>query len=623
MDPKSGSKTNNGVKNHDDLAKLSPKSKTNDAKSASKQTPASNSADPKQRVIKQIVSLDAKKLKALGIESNILSALTKFNGKDKASIKIKSAVTVKNVEPSTQTIESTTQKPTISAAISPVKPTIALTGTSLQKQSDETSPSKKIQVLSNVLLYDNKLDLNSFPVIASSSAPVSSRHISYGLTVPRPSQVKRIDIDKVPLSQVGSSIAVHRKSIESPNVEVKTVSSPVKHPLKSPSPVKRPPKSPVKPPDSETRPQTSEVETLKGFSLPELKCSQDQFVHFQNEVIPSTSIISTIKVEQYNDTENFDELPKIESTNESSAELSNTFTTTSETISSVECSDSESDLDELIVEAQLTIQNERKIDDPDNTEVSPELKITHKKPRLVQKNLLVKLTEQVDNDRLIRDFLDSTINSFNRTGCDSPSDSDSSSDERVQIDEFENDCEKSEQIKVENNVEAFDGNISITDVPYEDFGMREGIHKDSLNKSDDKDTSPTELDNENISVKDSVKYEAIGVIKSPAVESRKRKTTTKSEINPKRKKLKSINEDIIDSAPVQTQETTTKAVNESKMIETPLKVIKGKKEKNDLCFISEFIIEFIFQRNQTLSCILKRRVNQRWQNGEESQSKPF
>lgn len=33
-----------------------------------------------KRVIKQIVSIDSKKLKELGIESNILSAMNKFSG---------------------------------------------------------------------------------------------------------------------------------------------------------------------------------------------------------------------------------------------------------------------------------------------------------------------------------------------------------------------------------------------------------------------------------------------------------------------------------------------------------------------------------------------------------------
>lgn len=42
-------------------------------------TSGTDNITPK-RVIKHIVALDPKKLKALGIESNILSAMNKFNG---------------------------------------------------------------------------------------------------------------------------------------------------------------------------------------------------------------------------------------------------------------------------------------------------------------------------------------------------------------------------------------------------------------------------------------------------------------------------------------------------------------------------------------------------------------
>lgn len=47
-------------------------------------TTSTNTPEPKinaqKRVIKQIVSIDSKKLKELGIESNIISAMTKFSG---------------------------------------------------------------------------------------------------------------------------------------------------------------------------------------------------------------------------------------------------------------------------------------------------------------------------------------------------------------------------------------------------------------------------------------------------------------------------------------------------------------------------------------------------------------
>lgn len=42
--------------------------------------PTGQTVNPPKRVIKQIVSLDSKKCKELGIESNILSAMSKLSG---------------------------------------------------------------------------------------------------------------------------------------------------------------------------------------------------------------------------------------------------------------------------------------------------------------------------------------------------------------------------------------------------------------------------------------------------------------------------------------------------------------------------------------------------------------
>lgn len=607
MDSKGGTQSNNGVKNPDDLAKLSSKSKINDANTPSKQIPASNLAEPKQRVIKQIVSLDAKKLKALGIESNILSALTKFNGKDKAPIKTKP--TVKNTQPTTSTTTTTElslQKSTITAAISS------------EKKPDETSPAKKIQVLSDVLLCENKLDLNIFPVIASSSTPV----ISYVSQVSRPSQIKHPDADKMPSNQVSSPIVVHEESvklshveekealdkIKSPELPVKSSEkspiksilvqklSPVKSPVKS-SPIKSPVNSTlaakklgklsVKLPSNETSSQTSVVDSLKGFSLRELKNSQNQFENLQNEVHLK---LSTVKIERDKETENVEENLKTESTNEISTEQSNTFTT-SETVSSDQSSDSESDLNELILEAQITIENEREQDeDTDETTESPEPKIPPKKPRLVQKKFLDMLTEHVDKDRLIDEFLASTNNSF-RTGYDSPSDSESSDDHvdaevivdmnidsepTVQVNNSETDCVGSEEATEEDNVEA-SSKITSTD---NDKLMEEPIHK--AVRAD-----------KNVSATEPVKSETIKVAESPPQpESRKRKTSTKSEISSKQKKSKSINNYESESTAVQTQKIPTDAVDELKTVST----LKGNTRNTKiLCFsFIKCMLELIF-----------------------------
>ncbi|XP_055317686.1 uncharacterized protein LOC129576508 [Sitodiplosis mosellana] len=651
MDPKSGSQTNNGVKHHGDLAKLPSKSKTNDANTSSKQI-----AEPKQRVIKQIVSLDPKKLKALGIESNILSALTKFNGKDKASIKTKQptvTVTVTNTEPSTSTIESPARKSIISAAISSssVKPIIALTGCSApaHKKPDETSTAKKIQVLSNVLLSENKLDLKIFPVItspsssSSSSTPkVSHKHISYVSPVPRPSQIKRVNTDKVPSSQVSSPVVVHQEKVDSTTVTenradnrtqsespVKSptrspVKSPVrlpikspekspittvqkpKSPLKSPSLVKKHTKSPVKQPDSELSPKTNEIDSLKGFSLPELKCSQNQFENLQHEVHTNPSTvsaveveqekdISTVEVEQNEETENVEETSQTESTiainsgGGNGTEPSSTFST-SETIPSDQSSDSESDLDELILEAQITIENEREVVDTDETEDSPEPKIAPKKPRLVQKKFLDMLTEHVDKDRLIDDFLVSTSNSFHTNDI---SDSDSNDDHDnfdmdvdvdvdvntesiAEINDTENVREESEKVTVEANVEPSDGDISTTETT--DILIQKVADTD-ISRAELVDTNilATELVDESKPAKDLAKCEKAIEDPSPPA-GRKRKICANSEISSKRKKSTLISDDKIKSTAMQTQDITTKTIVEPKIVETPLEIIQEASE---------------------------------------------
>lgn len=52
-----------------------------DAQKGHKNEPAGTNALPQKRVINKISTIDSKKFKELGIESNILSAMTKFSGK--------------------------------------------------------------------------------------------------------------------------------------------------------------------------------------------------------------------------------------------------------------------------------------------------------------------------------------------------------------------------------------------------------------------------------------------------------------------------------------------------------------------------------------------------------------
>lgn len=384
---------------------ISQPNKAINIKTESKQMTSASSNEPK-RVIKQIVSLDSKKLKALGIESNILSALTKFNGKEKSFTQKKPSIAVDPVHPSTSSLptERTTEtnvqpQPTIStAAISPVKPIVALHGASAQCDTPETPATKKIHVLSNVLLNENILDLKDFTAIASST-PVST-NITYVPQVPKPRQIQPDEKNQVRLSECSEISATVDASIE--------------------------------PTDEKRSPANShEIDALKGFSTADLKYSQNQYEHFRNEIQPKPSQIQSVSNEfavaeaksQIKHQVELDTTSSSQTMNENQLQntLSSTNTTSKTVTSSESSSGSESDLDELIKEAQMTIENEL-TNDTGSTE---EILASPKKPRLVQKELLDLLADHVDKDRLIDDFLDSTINSF-RTRCDSPMDSDSS-----------------------------------------------------------------------------------------------------------------------------------------------------------------------------------------------------
>lgn len=397
-------------------------------KSESKQMSSSNSNEPK-RVIKQIVSLDSKKLKALGIESNILSALTKFNGNEKSVTTNKPSLAVKCVQPSTPTstkslrsVETVVQQPQFNstASISSVRKIVTA-----PSKSPETPPTKRIHVLSNVLLDKNKLDLKEFTAIASST-PINNTNIPYVRQVPKTDQTKshpKIECDQIQqptTTELSNLSAISDSVTESMKVE-------------EPTPL-----------------NTQELDDLKGFSIDDLKYAQNQFELIQNELksnqmqIQIQSIDNECEVQEQNQkrehklcSKSHIDVNKTETKTDSKCEsktesdtlndsTNSTTNATPDTIlsSSDSPSDSESDLDYLIKEAQLTIANELN----DNVECNTETIVTTKKPRLVQKELLDLLAEHVDKDRLIDDFLDSTINSF-KTPCDLPSECNSSSDE--------------------------------------------------------------------------------------------------------------------------------------------------------------------------------------------------
>lgn len=469
MDSKNYTQIISSVDTQDDLSKSQTKSNPNDTNTLRKQMPSANLSEPKQRVIKQIVSLDSKKLKDLGIESNILSALTKFNGKKAPFFKTKPTVSVKNVGTSSSVVstnvanEFATQKPSLNVNVATNKPNIASQNVPAANKIPETSSAKKIHVLSNVLLSEKKLDLKELTVIASST-PIHSTNIPYVPQVPQNSQIETIQPAIAETLNPACEMPLNPNTLDI-------------HPLSANTPILDG-KSSQQPHQIETKSSISETdELLKGFSVTELSCSNKQLELIQNEFHSKSTSPPTagtrnrtqftrksksktepkriFKGESTNEmnsieTETVEEIqteieaetkittqlatqeqivteekivadPKIgEVLNETHCQ--NTSLSNSENILSEPSScGTESDLETLIKEAQFT--NEKNNESPMIT-VSDAVPSISKKPRRVQKELLDLLVDHVEKDRIIDEFSDSSINSFH-TECTSLSDGDS------------------------------------------------------------------------------------------------------------------------------------------------------------------------------------------------------
>lgn len=429
--------------------------------SEGKQTSNANSNEPK-RVIKQIVSLDSKKLKALGIESNILSALTKFNGKERSISKFTTSNPVKNARPPTASsspssslsasvsalvnrtqTESPVQNISPSTAtISPVPSIVTACDSSALSKSPETASTKKIHVLSNVLLNEHKLNLKDFTAIASST-PVTSANISHVSQVPNHNQIAapiecasivKIENDRILLNTTDIPIVMGPTNSTDELFIIKNETS---HEPQKTSNI-----------DGQSERKTAkllqrlscEMDSLKGFSSIDIKCSQNQFEDLKNE-IHAKPMHSTMESDMTRDTtigkvslqslQMQNEL-EIQSDQISITRSSSPIGTNSEKMSSCDSSsDSESDLEELKKEAQRIIENE------------------------LRKSESVTVKKDIDKDRLIDDFLDSTISSFHIPFVahtnhiyDSSGDS-SSEDDNTGIVDIENECNEFEERETE------------------------------------------------------------------------------------------------------------------------------------------------------------------------------
>lgn len=125
--------------------------------------------DTKERVIRQIKPLDIKYIKDLGIESNILSALTKFNVKGNSS---SATETVKSVHelPSTTNNSSKIISPSKSAVLSNVKTPVKSSMKKIETTKMPSSPCKKVKIVSNIVIRSSTKNLHEATKIISHTA---------------------------------------------------------------------------------------------------------------------------------------------------------------------------------------------------------------------------------------------------------------------------------------------------------------------------------------------------------------------------------------------------------------------------------------------------------------------
>lgn len=108
----------------------------------------------KERVIKQIKALDMKKLKDLGIESNILSALTKFNIKGNLTL-AKETVTSVHELPSTSNNSSNVVLPSNPIVLSNVKMPVKSPMKKIETTKMLFSPRKKVKIVSDIVIQSS------------------------------------------------------------------------------------------------------------------------------------------------------------------------------------------------------------------------------------------------------------------------------------------------------------------------------------------------------------------------------------------------------------------------------------------------------------------------------------
>lgn len=433
--------------------------------SGSKQTQNASPTESK-RVIKQIVSLDSKKLKALGIESNILSALTKFNGKGRPLAKAQPLKPSASTSTSAPTLvdrsqtESFERRTTSAGTILSVQPIVTTHDTTVAcSKSPETPSTKKIHVLSNVLLNEHKLNLKDFTAIASTTT-VHGANIAYVSQVPnRDGATAPIKCESIAETDNISFISNATESTGAV-VDDSIVEIQVNRRIKDKKTDERRKAEGEKVKKTIHAPLHEEAagsDTLKGFSSSDLKCSRNQIEYLQNKIKPEHYTTQPDFVYRFDHTttepapspsKHMENVHAIEPDRISAVEsCGSALNTKSETISSSESSgDSESDLEELEREAQRIIENELEKSESDQSSIE--------QTKYVQNDSLVLPAENIDKDSFIDKFLDSTISSFHINFVAHTDDSDDSS--------TDSNCDDTDNIldTAENECNAFDSSES-------------------------------------------------------------------------------------------------------------------------------------------------------------------
>lgn len=234
------------------------------------------SSESNQRVIKKIVSLDASKLRGLGIESKILSAITKLN---KTEEKTTSKTITNDFKQTPSTVKKSIEVSLISNIISQEHAGIASTSTTDSDTKRKCSPAKKVHVLSNVVLNENKwLDLKN--ISSAMSTTFQKADVLFGPSSDTVPTANFADQSKI-VSAEAKTTVVADSNVNSGNSVSKAIQSDSISEADSISTI-----------DTES---SQSRETFSGFSLQQYDDSKNMLTVLREEKSPQETVIESSK----------------------------------------------------------------------------------------------------------------------------------------------------------------------------------------------------------------------------------------------------------------------------------------------------------------------------------------